>query len=446
MVESFYRLDRSECSDELRRRILEPAPGRIQLISGPRQVGKTTMLLELAEELGERAVYVSGDEPGASTPGVWDRTFAEAEAIAGSRGSAVLFLDEVTSMDGWARRLKGSWDRIRRRKTPLHVVATGSSSLVLGRGAEESLAGRFERLVLTHWAPASLARTFRMSAARACDTALRWGTYPGSIEYLNDPTRWAAYVREAVIEPALSRDIHDLGPVRKPALLRQVFWVAASSPAQVVALKKLQGQLEDAGSMETIASYLDLLERAYLVAHLDKFSTRAARRRSAPPKLVTLNQALLAVADPAGPPTAADPERLGRWIENAVLAHAWNRGQRVRYWREEPHEVDMVLDGSWGSWAVEVKSGRYAQSDLAGLFEFTRRHPRYQPLFIGVAGGLGLAERLGLAAVTWQDFLLHGPGGKPNEADVVREVAPVYRARKKKTVSAVRTRRSRRSR
>jgi predicted AAA+ superfamily ATPase len=285
-----------------------------------------------------------------------------------------------------------------------------------------------------------------MSSTRACDTALRWGSYPGSIEYLNDPLRWAAYVREAVIEPALSRDIRDIGPVRKPALLRQVFWVAASSPAQVVALKRLQGRLEDAGSLETIATYLDLLERAYLVAHIDKFSTRAARRRAAPPKLVTLNQALLAVADPLGPPTAAqDSERLGRWIENAVMAHAWNRGQRVRYWREEPFEVDMVLDGSWGSFAVEVKSGRYAQSDLAGLLEFTRRHARYEPLFVGVAGGLGLAERLGVRALTWQDFLLHGPGGKAATADAVRGTSPRYRVRKKK-VSAGRTRRSRPSR
>lgn len=445
MLESFFRLDHAECAAELRRRLAEPAPGRIQLIAGPRQVGKTTLLTELADEFGDRALYASGDEPGAASLGAWERTFADAEARATAHGPAVLFLDEVTSMDHWARRLKGAWDRIRRRKIPLHVVATGSSSLVLGQGAEESLAGRFERLVLTHWSPASLARTFRMSSTRACDTALRWGTYPGSIEYLNDPQRWAAYVRDAVIEPALSRDIRDIGPVRKPALLRQVFWVAASSPAQVVALKKLQGQLEDAGSMETIASYLDLLERAYLVAHLDKFSTRAARRRSAPPKLVTLNQALLAVTDPAGPPTAADPERLGRWIENAVLAHAWNRGQRVRYWREEPHEVNMVLDGSWGAFAVEVKSGRYAQSDLAGLFEFTRRHPRYQPLFVGVAGGLDLAERLGVRAITWQEFLLQGPGRTSDAAVSVRETPPKYRVARKK-VSASRKRRSRPSR
>lgn len=411
-------------------------------------MGKTTLLVEIAEEYGDRAFYLSGDEPEGAAPGAWERVFAEAEERASDGRNVVLFLDEVTSIDGWSRRLKGSWDRLRRRKSAVNIVATGSSALVLGKGADESLAGRFERLILTHWTPASLAGTFRMSTARACDTALRRGTYPGSVQYLSDPARWAAYVRDAVLEPALSRDVLDLGPVRKPALLRQVFWVAAALPAQVVALKKLQGHLEDAGSLETIASYLDLLEKAYLIAHLDKFTTRASRQRSAPPKLIALNQAILAIADPEGPPAAGESgERMGRWVENAVLAHAWNRGQRVRYWREEPHEVDMVTDGSWGAWAVEVKVGRYSASDLAGLLEFTRRNTRYKPLFVGVAGNLGVAARLGIATKTWSDFLLEGPG-EPQPVDIVREAAPAYATKrvspKKKKVSASRTPRSRR--
>ncbi len=445
MFESSFRMDRAECALELRLRLSQPAPGRIQLLSGPRQVGKTTLLLEIAEELGPSAIYWSGDEPGSTAPGAFERAFAEAEAASIRGSTAVLLLDEITSLQGWASHLKGGWDRLRRRKLRVHVVATGSSSVVLGEGAEESLAGRFERLELTHWTPSSLAANFRMSLERACETTLRHGTYPGAVEYLNAPERWAAYVRDAIIEPALSRDIRDIGRVRRPALLRQVFHIATTSPAQIVALKKMQGRLEESGSLETIASYLELLERAYLVAHLDKFSTRTARQRAAPPKLVTLNHALLAVADPLGAPSAAtDPERFGRWLENAVLAHAWNRGQRVRYWREEPHEVDAVLDGSWGSFAIEVKSSRYSKADLTGLFEFTRRHPRYRPLVVGVAGNLTVAERLGLPVMRWQDFLIHGPPRVASTPDAVHEAAPTYRAKiTKKSATAPRTPRSR---
>jgi hypothetical protein len=76
------------------------------------------------------------------------------------------------------------------------------------------------------------------------------------------------------------------------------------------------------------------------VAALPKWARTEARRRAAPPKLVTLNNALLAAMDPGEPPLAeSDPQRLGAWVENSCPAHAWNSGQQVRYWRGEPLEV-----------------------------------------------------------------------------------------------------------
>jgi predicted RecB family endonuclease len=111
-----------------------------------------------------------------------------------------------------------------------------------------------------------------------------------------------------------------------------------------------------------------------------------------------------------GPPDASrDPARFGTWVENACLAFAWNAGQRVTYWREEPWEVDGVIEGSWGMWAVEVKTGAFDSTQVRGLFEFCLRHPRYRPLVITAAGDESLARRLRLAAISWSDFLLLGP-------------------------------------
>ncbi|HEU5323075.1 MAG TPA: hypothetical protein VFX28_19880 [Methylomirabilota bacterium] len=185
----------------------------------------------------------------------------------------------VHVLGDWAARLKGEWDRLRRRQVPVHVVATGSSALRLARGSRESLAGRFERLTLTHWSPASLAAAFGLSAADAVSAWVRHGAYPGACPLRDDPGRWAAYVRDAIIEPAIGRDLLALGPVRRPALLRHVFGVSVASPAQIVSLQKLQGQLHDG-------------------AALPKHGRPAARRRAAPPKLIALNQALLAAAHP----------------------------------------------------------------------------------------------------------------------------------------------------
>lgn len=412
MSEKSFRLSYAECRRTLARRLEEPAPGRIQLLSGPRQVGKTTLLLELAGRYGEQAIYAAADSPEAALPGFWERLFDRAEEQASARGRAIVLLDEAHVVQDWAGRLKAAVDRFRRRKVAVHIVATGSSALRLATGSRETLAGRFERLTLTHWSADSLAEAFGIERQEAADLLVRMGAYPGAFSFREDAPRWTAYVRDAILEPAIGRDIMALAAVRRPALLRQVFSVAASMPAQIVSLQKLQGQLRDRGALETIAHYLALLEQAFLVAPLAKYSKAAIRRRSSPPKLITLSNALLAVTDPLGIPTASsDPARFGTWVENACLAHAWNAGQEICYWREEPLEIDGVLEGSWGSWAVEVKTGGFRIAELEALLEFVRRYPQFRPLVICRGQDRSTAQRAGVDSISWQGFLLGGPPG-----------------------------------
>ncbi len=410
MIDSLFHLDYAGCRAHLTARLAEPAPGRMQILTGPRQVGKTTLLLEIAAPRETSAIYVACDGPEAGLPGFWERVWQHGEQLARERDGAVLLLDEIQHIPGWSVRLKGEWDRVRRRRIPLHVVVTGSSALRLGAGARESLAGRFERLTLSHWPPAALRATFGMSADEAVRVFVRAGAYPGAVGLLDDPGRWRAYIRDAIIEPAIGRDSLALGVVRRPALFRQVFALAASLPAQIVSLQKLRGQLGDGVALETIAHYLAVLQEAYLIAPLEKFSPRALRRRAAPPKLVVLSNAVLAATHPHGAPEPdTEPERYGIWVENACLACAWNTGQRVTYWREEPYEVDGVLEGSWGTWAVEVKTGAFDAHDLRGLLEFTRRHPRFRPLVLTGPDGEKMAQRAGVMARSWTEFLLQGP-------------------------------------
>jgi len=101
----------------------------------------------------------------------------------------------------------------------------------------------------------------------------------------------------------------------------------------------LQGQLQNQGALETAAQYLAMLQEAYLVA---------------------LNSMLLSAMHPDGPPDPAkEPPRFGAWVENACLAFAVNQGQRVRYWREAPLEIDAVFEGSWGHWASKPAASTY---------------------------------------------------------------------------------------
>ncbi len=80
--------------EALAKRLAEPAPGRIQLLSGPRQVGKTTLLLELAASAGKQAVYAAADAPEAALPGFWERLWDQSEDVAEKQGRAVVLLDD----------------------------------------------------------------------------------------------------------------------------------------------------------------------------------------------------------------------------------------------------------------------------------------------------------------------------------------------------------------
>jgi len=124
---------------------------------------------------------------------------------------------------------------------------------------------------------------------------------------------------------------------------------------------------------------------------------------------VTLNNALLSAMHPDGPADPAkESQRFGAWVENACLAFAVNQGQRVAYWREEPLEIAAVFEGSWGNWAVEVKTGSFDVQALKGLLEFCRRNPKFTPLVITAPGGESGSRRYGLRSVSWEEFLMSG--------------------------------------
>ncbi len=394
---------------ELVRRLKEPAPGRVQLLTGPRQVGKTTLLGEIEAKWRGKALYLAADAPEASLSGWWERQWQRARELATTAGKAVLLLDEVQYLTGWSRLLKHEADRLRRERLPLHVVVTGSSALKLGSGTRETMAGRFERLSLLHWPAAELAKRLRLGRSTAAEFVVTHGGYPGAVALRHNERRYRRYILDSIIEPAIGRDMLQTEVIRKPAVLRQVFAVAAGHPAQILSLQKLQGALVEAGSLATVAHYLHLLEEACLVAGLTKYSRHVVRQRAAPPKLVILNNALLLGASAVPPDPRTNPERWGRWVENACVALALNAGQQVWYWRDEPYEVDFLSQGSWGRLAVEVKTGAYTSRDLAGLLEFQRRFPDFEPLVLCDPGQQSPARQLGLPVLSWKDFLLKGP-------------------------------------
>lgn len=378
----------------------------IQFLIGPRQVGKTTLLLEIKTELKNQAYYVTGDSPEASLPhwrkSIWERTLELPQ-----EGPRVLLIDEVQSIPQWSEWLKNLYDQIQRENLKIKIIVSGSSSLQIGAGSRESMAGRFERLTLRHWSPSDLIHHFQITSTEAVHAIIQKGGYPGAVKFWSEPDRLKDYLLHSMIEPAIGRDILLMESVRKPELLRQVFALATAFPAEIISIEKLAGSLMEKGSLETISHYLHLLKEAFLVAPLQKYSGSELRRRKSPPKLITLNNALLLGSQrQLAPDPLQDPSRWGRWVENACIAEAISKGLDVYYWREEPWEVDAIFIGDHQKWIIEVKTGSFTSQDLKGLSQASLKFPDFKALVLCDPGQELKAEAAGFSAMSWHDYLL----------------------------------------
>jgi hypothetical protein len=337
----------------------------IQVVVGPRQVGKTTAL---QGALAGRGLYVSADYP---TPTPVQR-IGEWWARAAGHPDGILAIDEIQKVPGWSEEIKRLWDA---EPGSLKVILTGSSSLLMERGLGESLTGRFELLRAEHWNLQEAREYFGQSPAEFVE----FGCYPGAARFLDDLERWGAYVRDAIIEPTLGRDLVQLHPVENPALLRQVLGVALSLPAQVVSLQKIQGQLQDSGAIATISHYLNLLSQAFLVSDLQRFTPQPFRSRRSSPKLIVHDNALLRSFErPIGAPLP--PDRFGRYLENSVGARLIESGWETYYWKDRHLEVDFVTLGPGGErWALEVKHRAPGAQELKGLLRFCESFGDFTP-------------------------------------------------------------------
>ena len=347
-------------AEVLKRRLAEPRRF-IQVVAGPRQTGKTTLVRGVTESFGAPLRYGSADEPTLRGRGwiaeQWEA--ARLEARDADRRGAVLVLDEIQKVPGWSETVKHLWDEDTRAKHPLKVVVLGSAPLLIQRGLTESLTGRFEVLRLPHWSYAEMREAFGFSL----DQFLFYGGYPGAASLIGEPARWTRYVVDALIETTISRDVLLLTRVDKPALLRRLFELGCRYSGQILSYTKMLGQLQDAGNSTTLAHYLDLLAGAGMLTGLQKFAGAAARSRGSIPKLQVLNTALMtAQSGLSFEEACTQGDFRGRLVESAVGAHLANATTtgacELFYWRERNREVDFVARASRTVTAIEVKSGR----------------------------------------------------------------------------------------
>ena len=386
---------------ELARRLAEPRRF-IQVLTGPRQAGKTTLVQQVAADSGLAHRYASADEP-TLRGGEWMEQQWDAARLAArdaGRDGALLVLDEVQKIPDWSQTVKRLWDADTAARVPLKVVLLGSAPLLIQSGLTESLAGRFELLHLPHWSYAEMHAAFGWSL----DPYLFYGGYPGAAPLIVEPGRWARYIKDALIETTISRDVLLLTRVDKPALLRRLFELGCAYSGQVLSYQKMLGQLQDAGNTTTLAHYLELLAGAGMVCGLQKFAGAQARQRGSSPKLQVLNSALIGAQSGMTLAEArADPAFWGRVVESAAGAHLANAAAagecELFYWRDRNREVDFVVRAGRILTAIEVKSGR-SRDTLPGMEAFSVAFKPKRKLLVG-GDGIALEEFLSQPVLHW---------------------------------------------
>jgi uncharacterized protein len=370
IIRNFTKILRSRLNEKL---------NFLQVVIGPRQIGKTTGLQQIVKEWEGPSLYVTADEvinPSSEWLKLqWQR--------ARQLGENTLFVvDEVQKIPEWSSLIKFLFDQDRSLKKT-KIVLLGSASLSLQKGLAESLVGRYELIQVHHWGLEECYQAFGWKI----NEFLKYGGYPAAAELINDTNRWQSFIRNSIIEPVLIKDILGITTVNKPSLFRQTFELSMSYPAQEISYQKLLGQLQESGNVTTIKHYLELLEGAFLLKSLYKYSGSEVRKKGSSPKILPLNIALIHAFK--NPNTVNEiPEWRGRIFETViggVLAHS---NGDLYYWREGNFEVDYVLKIEDKLFAIEVKSGRKRHSK--GMEKFLTKYPECIPLIIDFEKGEAL--------------------------------------------------------
>lgn len=356
--------------ESLRARLLEPRR-HMQVVRGPRQVGKTTAVLQALEGLALEAHYASADAPENQTRDWIYEQWTVARSRAADKGQpCVLALDEVQKIPRWSDVVKELWDEDSRRGRDIRVVMLGSSPHLVDRGLGDSLTGRFETLHATHWTWPECRDAFGWDL----ETFVFFGGYPGAAPLIGDETRWRDYVRNAVIETTVSRDVIHMVRVDKPAVLRRLLYLGCEYSSRELSLRKMLGELDDVGNATTLAHYLDLLAGAGLLSGLQKYAGESVRRRASAPKLQVHNNALMSVMSPRSFDEArSDTEWWGRLVESCVGAHLVARETAgdggLYYWRDGDREVDFVVTRGTSVNGLEIKTGKRARTSGLAAFQ-----------------------------------------------------------------------------
>jgi predicted AAA+ superfamily ATPase len=327
-------------------KLLEQFPAVALL--GPRQAGKTTLALTIAEDLGPEALYLDLELPS-------DRAkLSDPELYLAQHEDKLVIIDEIHRLPGLFEILRSLIDRRRRQgRRHKHFLLLGSASIDLMHQSAETLAGRITYEELTPLSQAEVAA----SGADAANRLWVRGGFPDSFLAKDDDRSFVW--RTAFIQTYLERDVPSLGPRIPAETLRRYWQMLAHNQGQMLNAAQLANGLGVSG--HTVARYLDIMVDLLLVRRLQPWASNAKKRLVKTPKVYVRDSGLLhALLDiRSQEQLLGHPVVGGSWegmlIEN-ILNTLPSTARSYFYRTSAGAEIDLVIEfGPKERWAIEMK-------------------------------------------------------------------------------------------
>ncbi|MGE5552867.1 MAG: ATP-binding protein [Betaproteobacteria bacterium] len=375
---------------EVRRLMQHTFLRRTVVLSGPRRVGKTTIVYQLIAELlqagtpSSSVLYVSFDHPLLKLCDLGRIVEVYQQAMAPPEEPLYLFLDEVQYAEDWDRWVKTLYDQNPR----FRIVATGSASPALVLKASESGVGRWttvrvptlsfyeyltltsaerpsvaaevEPTALTRWKTTEFTRLVQQlkPLQRAFNRYLLLGGFP-EIALADDLVFGQRLMREDIVDKVLKRDLTALFGVRNVADLEKLFLYLCLHSGGILSLETVGGAI--GLSRPTVQNYLNLLEIANLIYLSNPAELGGKKVLRSRPKVYLADAAIRNAVLLMGEEVLSKSDELGLLVETAVYKHVVQFYEDIRpkvgYFRDSKtgKEIDIVVSLPAGNVLLEVK-------------------------------------------------------------------------------------------
>lgn len=369
--------------------MLDRAPAVV--LTGTRQVGKTTLALEIARE--RDAAYLDLERPSDAAK------LASIEDYCARHADRLVVFDEIHRMPGLFQPLRSIIDERRREGRPTgHFLFLGSASLDLLRQSGETLAGRVAHFELR---PLNI----REIPPDARDELWLRGGLPES--FLADDDRTSFEWRFDFVATYLERDIPALGPRIPSETLRRFWTMLAHNQGRTFNAAQLARSLGVKGV--TVGRYLDLMVDLLLMRRLPSWSSNVGKRLVKAPKTYLRDSgvchALLGIESYDS--LLGHPVVGGSWegfVVESILGAAPAHAQWGHYRTRSGAEIDLVLDlGASKLWAIEVK--RSSAPSVSRGFHAACDDLRPTRKYVVHAGNESFPLRHGVEAITLPDIV-----------------------------------------